>query len=92
MGVYYKTLNGVLQPNHSLLCLDIILSMPEVSRSTSLHFAYVQNSMNLVNIDGLNKPLILYSSSYKPPTHNRLRYPLMDHHLSLWKFLLCSAT
>ena len=81
MDVYYRTLNGALQPNHNLLCLDIILLMPEASHSTSHHFAYAQSSMNLVNIDGLNKPLILYSSSYKPPIHNHLRCPLTDHHL-----------
>ena len=81
MDVYYRILNGALQPYHTLLCLDTTLLMPEVSRSTSPHFAYARSSMNLVNIDGLNKPLILYFSSYKPPTHNHLRYPLMDHHL-----------
>ena len=92
MDVYYRTLNGALQPNHNLLCLDIILSMPEASRSTSHHFAYTQSSMNLVNIDGLSKPLILYSFSYKPPTHNHLRCPLTDHHLSYSIFLSHSTT
>ena len=92
MDVYYRTLNGALQPNHNLLCLDIILSMLEASRSTSHHFAYAQSSMNLVNIDGLSKPLILYSFSYKPPTHNHLRCPLTDHHLSYSIFLSHSTT
>ena len=67
MDVYYRILNDDLQPNHNLLYWDIILLTPEASHSTIHHFAYAQSSMNLVNIDGLNKPLILYSSSYKPP-------------------------